>query len=66
MTKFIGEIVSKSSNFKYQVKWDADEKTVWIDRKSFSCDECISEICMTKEEALYRAQKFIDGQPCIY
>lgn len=67
MTKFIGEIVSKSSNYTYQVKWDANEQTVWIDRKFFSCDdECICKKCKTKEEALFQAQKFIDGQPGLY
>lgn len=64
MEKIVGQIVSKSTEVAYTVKWNSSEQTSWVQKKGMWQMVCTN--IRTSENALECAQRFIDSQPDLF
>lgn len=65
MEKIVGQIISKTTNLKYNVKWNTDKNTSWICVHHKTWQMVCTNI-KTENDALNCAQRFIDNQPNLY
>lgn len=61
MEKIVGNIVSKTTQKVYLVKWNSDEHTSWISREPNMWEMVCTKI-YSEQDAIVCAQKFIDSQ----
>jgi hypothetical protein len=64
MEKIAGQIISKTTNVAYSVKWDSSEQTAWVERKGMWQMVCTN--VRSSEGAVIGAQIFIDSQPDLF
>lgn len=61
MEKIVGNIVSKTTQKVYLVKWNSDENTSWISREPNMWEMVCTKI-YSEQDAIMCAQNFIDTQ----
>lgn len=62
--QIIGQIVSKNTGKVYIVRWDPCELSVWLEISDANI--MVYKNCLTTEDAIVSAQKFIDFQSKLY
>ena len=66
MKKIVGFKISKTTQKRYEVKWDIEERTSLIKFDTQSSWQKVCEGVKNAEDAISCAQRYIDSQPYLF